>query len=282
MSISITNFKNWAAQNRNTAVAVNGGALESASNQIGVIDLIFRRGTVDGVRSAVMKEFTRALSARYGVTIAQQAISRAGLSEKSELTGKTISAVVDRAKALRADMLRPIGEKDIRLGDTTVARSQFKDLGPDDRKMLTKFLKQRAVAVELLGEFPLSMPDYQEFHIRANDLVARLRKMRDSIIPANIPADEFRAEVDALVRTIECKDVQMCDLLAGQRRHKGAGVAAHVGSRQSRRRGRDRKGDRPVPQQPQDAAGIRAVREALQGRLQEHRAVRRQHGEVSP
>ena len=78
MSISITNFKNWAAANRNTAVAVNGGALESASNQIGVIDLIFRRGTVDSVRSAVMKDFTRALSARYGVTIAKQAMSRAG------------------------------------------------------------------------------------------------------------------------------------------------------------------------------------------------------------
>ena len=216
MSISITNFKNWAAANRNTAVAVNNGALESASNQIGVIDLIFRRGTVDSVRSAVMKDFTRALSARYGATIAKQAMSRAGLSEKSELTGKTISAVVSSAKALRADMLRPIGEKDIRLGDMTVARSQFKDLGPDDRKMLTKFLKSRAVAVELLGEFPLSMPDYQDFHIRANDLAARLRKMRDSIVPANIPADEFRAEVDALVRAIECKDAQMLDLLAGQ------------------------------------------------------------------
>jgi hypothetical protein len=43
MSISITNFKNWAGENRNTAVAVKNGSLESASNQIGVIDLIFRR-----------------------------------------------------------------------------------------------------------------------------------------------------------------------------------------------------------------------------------------------
>ena len=149
MAVSISDFKTWAGANRNTAVAVKNGALESASNQIGVIDLIFRRGTVDSVRSAVMKDFTRALSARYGVSIAQQAISKAGLSANSELTGKTISEVVASAKKLRADMLRPVGAKDIRLGDATIEKSQFKDLGPDDRKMLTKFLKQRAVAVEL-------------------------------------------------------------------------------------------------------------------------------------
>ena len=216
MAISISEFKAWAGQNRNTAVAVNNGELGSASSQIGVVDRMFRRGTVNSVRSAAMKEFTRALSARYGVTIAQQAISRAGLTSKSELTGRKISAVVESAKMLRADMLRPVGAKAISLGETTIERSQFKNLGPDDRKMLTKFLKRRAVAVELLGEFPLSMPDYQDFHIRATDLLARLRKMRDSIIPANIPADEFRAEVDALMRTVERKDVEMRELLAGQ------------------------------------------------------------------
>ena len=59
MAISISDFKTWAGANRNTAVAVNNGALESASNQIGVIDLIFRRGTVDSVRSAASRSSTR-------------------------------------------------------------------------------------------------------------------------------------------------------------------------------------------------------------------------------
>ena len=195
---------------------MNNGALESASNQIGILDRIFRRGTVDSVRSAVMKDFTRALSARYGVTIAQQAIANAGLSANSELTGRTISSVVANAKKLRADMLRPIGKQDLTLGDTTIAKSQFKGLGPDDKAFLVKFLKRRAVAAELLGEFPLSMPDYQDFHARATDLVVRLRAMRESIVPANVPADEFYAEVDALVRAVEGKLVQMRDLLAGQ------------------------------------------------------------------
>ena len=216
MAISISDFKTWAGANQRTAVAVNNGALESASNQIGILDRIFRRGTVDSVRSAVMKDFTRALSARYGVTIAQQAIANAGLSANSELTGRTISSVVANAKKLRADMLRPIGKQDLTLGDTTIAKSQFKGLGPDDKAFLVKFLKRRAVAVELLGEFPLTMPDYQDFHARATDLVARLRAMREAVVPANVPADEFYAEVDALVRAVEGKLVQMRDLLAGQ------------------------------------------------------------------
>lgn len=52
MSISISDFKTWAGANQRTAVAVNNGALGSASNQIGILDRIFRRGTVDSVHCA--------------------------------------------------------------------------------------------------------------------------------------------------------------------------------------------------------------------------------------
>ena len=59
MSISIREFKTWAGRNQNAAVAVANGALDDASNQIGVVDRLFKRGTVNGVRSAAMKEFCR-------------------------------------------------------------------------------------------------------------------------------------------------------------------------------------------------------------------------------
>ena len=216
MSISITDFKTWAGQNQRTAVAVNNGALDAASNQIGIFDRIFRRGTVNSVRSAVMKDFTRVLSARYGVSIAQQAISMSGLSNKSALTGRIISEVVGNAKKLRADMLKPVTALDIRLGEATVARTQFGNLGHAGGVFLTKFLKQRAVAVELLGEIPLSQADYEDFHARADDLIARLRAKAEGNIPANVPADEFKTEVNALIKAITDKDAQMRDLLAGQ------------------------------------------------------------------
>ena len=73
------------------------------------------------VRSDVMKDFTRALSSRYGVSIAKQAISKAGLTEKSALTGRTIAEVVGNAKKLRADMLKPIAKQGIRLGEAMIA-----------------------------------------------------------------------------------------------------------------------------------------------------------------
>ena len=216
MSISISEFKTWAGQNQNAAVAVANGALADASNQIGVVDRLFKRGSVNGVRSAAMKEFTRALSSRYGATIARQALSQVGLTSKSELTGRKISAVVENAKRLRADMLRPIAKQDLGLGETTIARSQFKNLSMDDKLFLRKFLRGRAVAVELLGEIPLSMPDYQDFHLRATEVIERLRALTAGIIPANVPAEDFTAEVNALVKAITDKDLQMRDILAGQ------------------------------------------------------------------
>ena len=216
MSISIREFKTWAGQNRNAAVAVVDGALADASNQIGVVDRLFKRGTVNNVRSAAMKEFTRALSTRYGATIARQALSQVGLTSKSELTGRKISTVVENAKRLRADMLRPGAKQDLGLGGTTIAQSQFKHLSIDDKKFLRKFLRARAVAVELLGEIPLSMPDYQDFHLRATEVIERLRALTAGIIPANVPAEDFTAEVNALVKAVNDRDLQMRDLLAGQ------------------------------------------------------------------
>ena len=214
MSISIKEFKDWASQRQNVAVATTGNELVTESSQIGFFARFFKPGAAGKVRSAVMKDFTRALSARYGASIARQAISQAGLSAKSELTGRAIAEVVGNAKRLRTDMLKPVGAQGIRLGDEMIAKDQYRNLGPDDKALLTKFLKRRAVAVELLGEFPLSQEDYEDFHDRATNLVARLRAMKDGIIPANVPADEFTAEVEAIAQAVEKKDAQMQELLA--------------------------------------------------------------------
>ena len=78
MSVSINDFSAWAAANRNTAVALNaqGDGIEAASNRIGFFDRFFRRSIVKEVRGAVMKDFTLALSVRYGATIAQRALAK--------------------------------------------------------------------------------------------------------------------------------------------------------------------------------------------------------------
>ena len=91
MSIAISEFKNWASQRPNVAVATNGEALVSESSQVGFLARFFKTGAVGKLRSDVMKDFTRVLSSRYGVSIAKQAISKAGLTKKSALTGRTIA-----------------------------------------------------------------------------------------------------------------------------------------------------------------------------------------------
>ena len=184
MAVSISDFKTWAGANRNTAVAVKNGALESASNQIGILDRIFRRGTVDSVRSAVMKDFTRALSSRYGATIAQQAISAAGLTSKSELKGWKIARAISAAKNIRAQMLQPAEGQALRLGNTEVSANSIAGYLGDKNNAVTKFLKERAVAVQLLGEMPLCEAEYDDFRDRLWDLMPRLVQLGDS---DNIP-----------------------------------------------------------------------------------------------
>ena len=217
MPISINQFKSWAAANQDTAVAINGRTqtLEDASNQVGLLDRMFRRGAVKNVRGAVMADFTRALSVRYGVSIARQALSEAGLSETSELTGRTISAVIASAKNIRASVLAPTATQDLRLGGAVLTPAQIRVSGQAERTCLRHFRNQRAVVVDMLGETPLEMADYRDFADRAADAIANLR-MLASNVPAGIPAADFTAEVNALITALADKVAQDGALLAGK------------------------------------------------------------------
>lgn len=48
---------------------------------------------------------------------------------------------------------------------------------------IAKFIKQRAVVVQLLGEMPLTQEEYADFQDRADKLVARLTRLRDTRRP---------------------------------------------------------------------------------------------------
>lgn len=87
--LTITDYKNWALNDQRTAVALNGGgnALVTESNRMGGITRMFCRGAVKKMRGDVLADFTRALSARYGESIAREAVSMAGLSADSDPRG---------------------------------------------------------------------------------------------------------------------------------------------------------------------------------------------------
>ena len=217
MPISITDFKTWAAQNQGTAVAVDTASqtLVNASTQISTFDRIFRRGAVNDVRRAAMEDFTRALSVRYGASIAQEAISAAGLSSTSKLTGKTITDVVAGAKQIRSRLLSQSAGADLRLGNTVITQAQMANLGQTDLKLVKHFRNQRAAAIEMLGETPLSATDYDDFHTRMLGALARLRSFVNSI-PAGPTAGDFATEANALIQALLDKDAQSATLLANR------------------------------------------------------------------
>ncbi len=224
MPISITDFKTWAAQNQGTTVAVDTGTqtLVNASTQISLFDRIFRRGAVKNVRGAAMADFTRALSVRYGASIAQQAISAAGLSSTSKLTGQKITTIVASAKQIRARLLSQSSGANLNVGTQSITPAQIAGFGPDGQKAVKHFRNLRTVAVDMLGETPLSATDYQDFRARVADVKARLAAFPTYIhnLPANsLPGGidlDFILEARALLQALNDKDTQSGALLTNR------------------------------------------------------------------
>ena len=217
MPISIDAFRTWAAANQGATALANQDTqtVEDASNRIGLFDRFFRRGAVRDARRESMAEFTRALGSRYGATIAQQAISESRLSQTSKLSASTITAVITSAERMRAAALRPTTVQDLRLGGATIAPAQIGGYGTAERTFVRSFREQRAVAVELLGEMPLNVDDYEDFCSRVADLTTSLRSLGQNI-PGGIPQPAAADEIDALVKALEDKVNETGDLLEGQ------------------------------------------------------------------
>ena len=218
MPLSITDYKNWARQDQATTVSMNrdSNGLMAEKDRLGFFARTFG-GSLKTVRAAVIKDFTRALSSRYGASIAQQAVSIAGLTPTTKLKGWKITEAIQAAKVLRAQMLMSGGRApDIRLGDSDVPSEVTLFFLTDKNNAVTKFLKQRATAVQLLGEMPLTEAELADFHARIGDLVARLDQLRSAdAVPEGVPAEDFRRAVDSLVAALHDRDAQARATLDG-------------------------------------------------------------------
>ena len=179
--LTIADYKNWALNDQRSAVALDdaGNALMAEKDRLGRLTRTFNRGAVKEVRGDVLADFTRALSARYGESIARDAVSMAGLSSDRCLRGWKIIRAISAAKSIRAQMLRPAAEQNLTLGNTEVSAASVGVLMGEKGIGIAKFLKQRAVAVQLLGEMPLTQEEYADFQDRADKIVARLTRLRD-------------------------------------------------------------------------------------------------------
>ena len=218
MPLTITDYKNWARQDQATTVSLtrDSNGIMAEKDRLGFLARTFG-GSLKTVRAAVIKDFTRALSARYGSSIAQQAVSIAGLTPTTKLKGWKITEAIQAAKTLRAQMLMSGGRApDIRLGDSDVPSEVTHFFLADKGNAVTKFLKQRATAVQLLGEMPLTEAEFADFHARVGELAARLVRLKTTgVVPEGVPAADFRRAVDSLVAALYDKDAQVRETLDG-------------------------------------------------------------------
>ena len=222
MPISLDNYSSWASGHRTTEAAINGGtkSLEDASRQVGGLARFFSMQSAKNVRATVMADFTRALSARYGVTLAQHALSDIGLKPASKLEGQTILRVIEQADKLRKDTLDSVLDKDIRLMTGTVSADAIKTYMPSDKAYVRNYMMFRLLAIDALGETPLDADALQDFAARVNSIKQKLASATAPFAPGTVrmpgASMDFPVEAGALIRALDDKLNQASALLAGQ------------------------------------------------------------------
>ena len=222
MPISLEKYTMWASGNRSTEAALDTGAgkLEGASKQVGAFARFFGTQAARNVRSTVMTDFTRALSARYGVTLAQHALADIGLKPASKLEGKTILRVIERANELRKGALDAVLGNDIRLMTETISADSISTYLPSDKAYVRNYMMFRMLAIDALGETPLDADSLQDFTARVNSIKQQLASAIAPFAPGNVhipgASMNFPIEADALIRALDDKLNQANALLAGQ------------------------------------------------------------------
>ena len=217
MPINIDDYSAWARQNMDSEVAIrtaqnNGAAtrtLESASNQVGFFARFFGMQSAKNVRETVMADFTRALSVRFGATLAQSALYDVGLSKSSKLEGKTIIAVIRRAAEIRGERVDDLRSRDLRLMTGTVTINDIRGYDLEDRTLIDYYIQLRSLAVDALGETPVDADALADFREHVNSVKQKLAAAATQLanVNANAPkiSPNFQLEAQRLVASLDAK-----------------------------------------------------------------------------
>ena len=222
MSITLEDYRTWARGNSSIEAAINKGTgrLEDASKQVGGFARFFGTKAAQNVRSTVMTDFTRALSARYGLSLAQHALAEAGLTPTSKLDGQTIIRVIDSADTMRNDTLASALSKDIRLMTETVHASDISNYLPGDKAYVRNYMYFRMLAVDALGETPLDADSLKDFTARVASIKKKLTSATVPFAPGNIhipgASMHFAIEAWALIKALDNKLAEAGALLDGK------------------------------------------------------------------
>ena len=217
MPLSINQYSTWATQNMGSEVALSKGApgLDRASNQVGALARFFGTQSAQNVRKEVMADFTRALSSRYGVSLAHQALAEAGLTPTSKLDGKTIASV-DAYARMHRDMAVDslLRQDDIKLVTGSVTRAQIETY---NRQATRNYLSLRRLAIDVLGEMPIDKASADDFRKRCDTLLRQLFPTANPRIPPTDPAAiKLHEAARALTQALADKKAQINAMLEGR------------------------------------------------------------------
>ena len=222
MAISIDTYSSWANSHMTTEAAINKGTgnLEDASKRVGSFARFFGLQAAQDVRSTVMTDFTRALSARYGLSLAQHALAEAGLTPTSKLDGQTIHRVIDCARARCEKAVDASRSGDIRLMTGTVTAADIRGYGPGDKSYVRNYMFFRLLAIDALGETPLDADSLQDFTVRVASIKKKLASAMEPFSPAknSMPgvSMSFPLEAQELVKALDKKVAEAGALLANK------------------------------------------------------------------
>ena len=219
MPLSIDQYTSWAAFNANNEVALkkdtDAPGLEQASNQVGTLARFFGTKSAKSVRADVMADFTRALSIKYGTSLAQEALSAAGLKPTSKLDGKTIASV-DAYARMHRDMAVDslLRQDDIKLVTGSVTRAQIETY---NRQATRNYLSLRRLAIDVLGEMPIDKASADDFRKRCDTLLRQLFPTANPRIPPTDPAAiKLHEDARALTQALADKKAQINAMLEGR------------------------------------------------------------------
>ena len=216
MPNTIDNYLRWAHGNAGNEVALDQAhsrQLDRASNQVSALARFFNTASATEMRKNTMADFTYALSAEFGTTLAQKALSEVGLSAESKLTGQGIREAFDMAEALRDKAQSDIAANLKLVGNETVGATLDRYARQHDtHRCLQLYSQYRAVAVDLLGEMPLDSDSLTDFVTRVDHLKAKLNALPDKLGYAGLD-QAVRDDRDALVRALIDKVIQTQEML---------------------------------------------------------------------
>ena len=233
MALNIDNYSAWANARMGidrTAAAALAPDADGASRLADIKTTtsgwarFFRTSGFTAQRDAVRADFRRALTERYGATVAQATMARA---VGKDLTAETIArAVAFASLAAARAALTPTDDRRLRLadGDLVVTRQAVNGLSDDGRAALNAFLKAANRAARQLGTVPTGAREGEAFRAANRALVTQLCDVRVRLFQAfleggddALPEADVRRLADhcaALVERLEAHAQAMDDLQA--------------------------------------------------------------------